>query len=272
MREAVGNELDPSRRRVHSTAYLQGQLSRDGRSILVVRPGSRPGVQRVSILPFAGGAEVTIAEGDISAQGWTGGGDVLIAESAPTGVRVIQVHPSSKQRRQLAIVRDVSLQSIDLLADGRLLWVPNEHHPIRVAVVGDSARSIELPSWLSVISNLDASPDGKRVVVSGWNPALDTLVIATLNLDDATWARHWSGFVEYGGVRWQRDGSVLVYLNPTRLFTELHRLRPGAGMIRLGTIPGLTVSADVSADGSAVLVTTSEYKGDVWIGRLGEPR
>jgi hypothetical protein len=272
MQEAFAPTLKAVRRRAHSTAYLQGQISPDGRWILVTRPAARQGVQRVDVVSAANGPEVRVAEGPITAQGWTPDGDVLIAEAAPSGTRVTQFHIPSRTRRELAVLPDRGVEDIAMLRDGRLLWLPADHRPFRLTRPGESPRSVDVPSWMSTVVGFDVSPDGAKLVVSGWIPGFDTIAVATARLEDESWTREWNAAVEYATVRWLRDGTVLVFSNPTRFATEVYRLRPGGPIQRLGLLPGLTVGADASADGSVILVTTSEYRGDVWIARLGAPR
>lgn len=154
-----------------------------------------------------------------------------------------------------------------------MLWVPADHRPVRLGRPSEPARSFQLPPWLASVLDVDPSPDGERAVLVGRNRGLDTVVVATLHLEDGTWTRQWSGVVaRAGSVKWLRDGSVLVVLHPTAETTELHRLRPGSGMERIAAVPGPVAGADPSHDGRLLLVTTSQYKGDVWIARLGERR
>ena len=272
MKEALRPALKPASRVAHSTAFLQGQISPDGQWILVTRPAARQGMQRVTVVPTAGGAEIRVAEGEITAQGWSPDGDILLAEAASSGTSVTRFEIASRTRRQLAVVPDGGVGDIALLGDGTLLWVPGDHRPFRLAQPGQSPRSLDLPPWIVTIVGFDVSPDGTQLVVSGWIPGFDTIAVATVRLDEGSWTREWKAVAEYATVRWLRDGSVLVFSNATRLATEVYRLRPGGATQRLGILPGLTVGADASRDGSRILVTTSEFRGDVWIARLGTPR
>jgi hypothetical protein len=270
--DALAGRFARAKERVRSTAFLRGELSPDGRWILVARPGYIPDTWRLSVTPFDGGDEITLGEAAISHQSWTSEGHVIFAEPGPQGIRVVEVRVPSRQRRELGVLPDDAVSELEMLSDGRILWVPDDHRPLRLRQPDGSIHNIELPAWLPTLSTVDPAPDGVHVVATGWTRTLDTLVIATLNLNDGTWTSEWRGMVEYGVAKWLHDGSILVTLNPSRGSTELHRLRRGRGLARIGSVPGLAVGADPSRDGRRVLVTTAEYKGDVWIGRFGEPR
>ena len=272
LEDALTGHFDATKQRVRSTAFLRGDLSPDGRWILVARPGYAPDIRRLSIAPFDGGDEIALGEGAISHQSWTSDGNVVFAESGPSGARVIEVRMPSRQRREIGVLDDKSVTELEVMADGRILWVPEDHRPLKVVRPGGSTRFVDSPSWISLIAAVDPSPDGVHVLVTGWTRGIDTLIIATLNLEAGTWTSQWKGVVEAGSAKWVRDGSILVTLSQSRGRAVLYRLRRGSGLQEMGSIPALTVAAEPSRDGRRLLVTTGEYKGDVWIARLGEPR
>jgi hypothetical protein len=272
MDQALAGRFDFGKRRVRSTGYVHGALSPDGRWILVARPGYGPDMRRLSVVPFEGGAEIVVGEGAISHQTWTRDGSVVFTEASPSGARVIEVRIPSRQRRELGTLADQAVTDLEVLADGRVLWVPDDHRPVKLGRPGETPRAFSSPPWLASMMDVNASADGGRAVVTGYAAGFDTVVVATLRLDDGTWTPVWRGRAEGGSAKWLHDGSLLLVVRPTRQTTELYRLPPGGRVQRMGGLAGLTVGADASLDGRSILVTTSEYRGDVWIARLGEPR
>jgi hypothetical protein len=166
-------------------------------------------------------------------------------------------------------ISDSSLRAAVSLQDG-WAWLPSGGTHI-VVEQGGKRREIPRPAWFSNLTSLDASPDGTRLLYSGWSASTeDTLRLEEVPVAGGTPTVLASAFAERGFGRFMSDGSALfsVWREPESVV--LYRVR-GTTIDSLGTVPHITAIFSVSDDLQRASLAWREHQGDAWLYRVVTP-
>jgi hypothetical protein len=266
-----------SERLLLSTTSLSGaRVSPDGGRVVLSRQVADAGGERtvLGIVPFAGGAEVTVAPSGVLLEfGWTEDGTAIqYAEKAEGKVRFVTADVRSGVRRGVFATADSNFFDYGPLGDSGWAWIPSRM-VMRFQRVGESAPvDLPRPDGVEMLNNLNGSPDGSRVALTGWNAAYDSMLVYVTALSDRRATRWAAFFCEGGSPMWLGDGSLLLRVMETPETVTLYRVRGPGRVERLGAIPRPADDVSVSLDGRHVTVRTLDFRGDVFLAHLAPGR
>ncbi len=89
-----------------------------------------------------------------------------------------------------------------------------------------------------------------------------------LSLADGRFTQLWTTFAEYADLFWLQDASLLIRIFDTMETSTFYRTRIGGRVQRIGSPARPVATFLVSEDMNRVLVVTSDYRGDAWIGNV----
>jgi len=268
--DALKGRFPDSRRLVQASTPVTTAVSPDGARLLVTRtlPSASGALERrLSIMPFAGGAEVPLQTAGSPIGGyWRDSVSVLVGTgSRGQHAALLDVRTGAVERTlELADTNFVDLTS---LPDG-WAWIPGSDDRIVVQRAGRTTE-IRKPAWFGVLFQVNADPTGRRIGMSGWSAStFDTLGVAVVSSDGGTpvmWAKH---FAEGGGMVFLSDGSLGFEVLPSEETVTLYRVPAPGQLDLLGTVPRPVTGVTGSADLKRVSVDTKDYHGDAWMSRV----
>ena len=268
--DALKGRFPDSRRLVQASTPVSTSVSPDGARLLVRRtlPSASGALERhLSILPFAGGAEVPLqTAGRVFSAFWRDSVSVLVA-TGTHGQHVALVDVRTGAVERALELPDTNIVDITTLPDG-WAWIPGSDDRI---VIQRAGRNIEVkkPSWFGVLTQVVADPAGRWIGMSGWNAAtFDTVGIAVVPSDGGTpvmWATH---FAEGGSMDFLDGGAVALELYPSQESVTLYRLAAPGKLGLVGTVPRPVSGLDFSADLKRAVIDTRDYHGDAWTSRV----
>ncbi|MDP9336856.1 MAG: hypothetical protein M3Q30_26585, partial [Actinomycetota bacterium] len=255
-----------------STTVAFARISPAGDRVLVGRQVVSHGRRRFQLFmtPFSSWEESQVSaplEDFVDVQWTPDGNRIVYANRVGTRTHVMEVDTAGRHGREIANVDRMMANGLYTLRDGG------------VALIGPDGRSIALmrrrghsdvtwhaPQWLGFIGGLSASPDGASLGILGWDRAIDSAVVAQVNLNTGAFARLAALGAEILGVpTWLNDGSLFFDIRETRGAPALYTIRPGGRAKRLGALPHAPADYSVSADGRRLVVTSRSDKTDVYM-------
>ncbi len=268
--DALRGGFPDSRRLVQASTPVSTQVSPDGARLLVTRtlPSASGALERhLSIMPFAGGAEVPLqTSGPPVAAVWRDSVSVLVGTgSRGQHAALIDVRTGAVERT--LELPDTNVVDMTSLPDG-WAWIPGSDDRI-VIQRGGRTTEIRKLAWFGVLFEVSADPTGRRIGMSGWNAStFDTLGVAVVSSDGGSpvmWTTH---FAELGGMAFLSDGSVGFEVWPSQETATVYRVPAPGRMQLVGTVPRPIADMTVSADLKRVSVDTKDYHGDAWMSRV----
>ncbi|MDQ3242615.1 MAG: protein kinase [Gemmatimonadota bacterium] len=255
-----------------STSVAFARISPAGDRVLVGRPVVSDGSPRFQLFTssFDAWEESLIGpplEGVVGVQWELEGNRILYSNRIGTRARVMEIDTTGRQGREIA-------SGVAIRGDGVFSL-----HGGGIALIGADQSSISLmrrrghpnatrraPSWLGPMAYLAASPDGTLLGILGWDSAIDSAVVAHLNLNSGVFTRLAAVAAEnVGSLSWIDDGSLVFDVHEARGAQALYAVRPGTGAIRLGAYSQAPATSTVSADGRRMVITRPSDKTDVYL-------
>jgi dipeptidyl aminopeptidase/acylaminoacyl peptidase len=205
--------------------------------------------------------------------------NVLDFDWSPDGAEIMYLHRDGGGQLRLT-ARDTTGRTREIkqlteseaiifrpLADGGVSIVATDRHSLSVVDrPGKRDMTWLIPNWMSVITHIARSPDGKSLAVAARSITLDTIVVATLDLETGHFAR----LAAYPGedsrvIAWLKDGSIMfVFRGPDGAF-GLYRVLPGRPAEKIGALPYYRAEFSVSNDGRHVAAFGYNDKNDVYM-------
>jgi hypothetical protein len=125
---------------------------------------------------------------------------------------------------------------------------------------------------VSAFTFINPSPDGRRLVLGGWNAATEDsmyiLVVPTAGGTPVRWA---SSFAETAYAQWLDESSLLFPVWLGQQSVSLFRIREPGRMESIGKIPHLASLASFSTDLKRATLGWRDYRGDAWMYRVVAP-
>ena len=226
---------------------------------------------RLSVSPFGGGAEspVTVA-GRVTSAFWEDSVTLAIGAQTPSGLHHALVDVRTGAARNPLDLPDSTVGGITALPAG-WAWIPPGRDRI---LVEQGGRRIEIPkpAWFANLIGVDASPDGRRLVYTGWGASTEDSIRVDVVPAEGGAATPWTtAFAEAGGAEWLTDGSLLFRVWTGQETVALLRVTGPAQVERLGTVPHAARSISVSRDLKRATLGWGEYHGDAWLYRVVRP-
>ena len=255
-----------------STTLLRGRISRTGDRILLARdaPGGGAHASQFSLMPRGGGeSRIPIAVENLvdfhwSRDGarimylhWVGGTEVALVERDTTG----------GGKRDIVRLQRSEAVAFHPLPSGAIAILPPDRRSMSIIRrLGQRPERLPFPTWLSVVTSMSHSPDGKSLVVEGMNARSDSVVVANVDLE----TRGFTPIASFAGsdpqqVAWLQDGSIMSVVREPQGAWAFHRIPLRGATERLGRLPHIRAEFSVSNDGKHVAMFSYRDKNDVYM-------
>ncbi|MFI5214272.1 MAG: protein kinase [Gemmatimonadales bacterium] len=272
--DALRGRFPEIRRVLRSSTPASAIVSPDGNRLLVRRtlPSSTGKSQdRLSILPFAGGAESPIAgQGPPLGAFWHDSVTIAVSTQTSRGTRLALVDIRTGAQHQVLDLPDSIITDFDALPDG-WVWIPAAGDRL-IVLQGAVRREVAKPAWFGTYFNVHSSADGRRAALTGWNAgSFDTIGVAVVPLAGGTPETWVTRFGENGAARFAADGSLQLQVFGTQESISLYRVTAPGRAVLLGTVPRPVNGLSVSADARRAAVLVRDYHGDAWMSRVVRP-
>lgn len=258
-----------------STTLLRGRMSSAGDKILVARdvPRGDGHASQFSIIRQNGGDETRIAgvvENLLDFE-WSprGAGFMYLHGIGGGKIRLVESDIMGRRTREIAWLEESAAFVFHPLPDGSVSIIPPERRSISV-IRRPGKRDVtwRVPEWMSEISLISRSPDGKSLAVVGATRSRDSAVVATVDVETGRFARLASqAAIEGQAITWLEDGAIMFVLRVPEGAYVVYRVSPGSPAERLGTLPHIPMLAafSVSKDGSHIAAISYNDKNDVYM-------
>jgi Tol biopolymer transport system component len=249
-------------------------VSPDGSRLLMRRsvPGPTGGDEvRLSVAPFSGGAETPLnATGKVVSAQWVDSVTVAVVSLTAGGARFARTDVRTAAADQVLQLTDSTITSVTALPNG-WAWVPAVRDRIIVETGGKRHESPK-PSWYGMLNQVEASPDGARLLMLGWSSSTgDTLrvdVVPVAGGPTTEWSR---SFAEDGSATWLADGSIAFTVWSSTDAATLRQLT-GPGQAKpIGALAHVSNAVSLSKDLARATIMWREYRGDAWMYRVVKP-
>jgi Tol biopolymer transport system component len=256
-----------------TTTMLQARISPAGDRILVVqeKPTNDGRASDVSIRPWDGGAESAVVRGVPNLLGF---------EWSPDGTKILYLHAIEANTVQLTesdtlghVIRNIPFEQSDVvefqpLPDGAICILPTARRSLSILRPGSKDTvTLRAPDWIATIWALSSlSPDAKSLAVLAVNPADDSILVATVDIETGVYKKIGSiGEDWLARIRWLEDGSITFDIYETHGAMALYTTTPGGPIRRVGAFPFTDAAVSVSNDGRHMVASSFRYKNDVYV-------
>ena len=274
VRDLVGGKWPTGAPLSKSTTRETAQLSPDGARVLLVRviPGAN-GVQerRLAVAPWPGGTESAVnANGAVFSARWFDSVTVAVGAMVNGTVRLSLVDVRTGAASQMLDTKEKVARQPVRTANG-WAWVSEGYTSI-IVEEGGKRHTIAAPPYLNYVDVLAASPDGTRLLYSGFaRPTLDSavvLVVPAAGGASERWATRWA---DHAFPMWQRDGSIAwaLYTGPETM--SLFTIKGPGAVSAVGDVPHLASAVTLSGDLQRATVTWQEDHFDAFLYRVVKP-
>jgi len=266
--DALRGRFTEQRRLFRASTPLLAVPSTDGRRLAVERvlPGAAGrGEMRLSVMPVEGGPETPLrVAGTVTGMSWLDSVSLAVSAQARKGLHLGVLDVRTGAERRPFDLDDSVVTDWAVLPDG---WAWISAAGDRVAVArGGRTRTIPMPAWFLYFFSVNASPDGRRLALTGWNAATyDTMGVAVVPVDSGAPLPWIARFGEKGYARLTGDGSLTFVVWGSAEAASVLRLRAPGQVDSLGTVPRPVDALGTSMDLRWATVRTKEYRGDVWM-------
>jgi len=253
---------------------VNASVSPDGSRLLMRRSVPTANGQddiRFSVVPFAGGAESPLnVTGHVLRAYWSDSVTVVVYAQTPTGSRATRMDVRTGAVGATLELKDSVVTSMAALTDG-WAWIPVRRDRI-IVEQGGRRHEIAKSSWFEGLSDVKASPDGSRLLVTGWSASTsDTIsvdVVPTAGGVSVPWSR---SFAEMGTAEWLADGSIafMAWNGPESV--TVHKLTGVHADQKLGVVAHVASTMSLSTDLKRATIGWRDYRGDAWMYRVVKP-
>jgi len=256
-----------------STTLLRGLMSPAGDRIVIAREirmsDGRP--SDFSILPRDGGAESQIARGvpNLLDFEWSPDGAAIMYLHGIGGnkIRLMESDTMGRRSREIARLGQSAAIQFHPLPDGAVCVIPPDRRSLSIIRRrGKGDVTWRAPEWIGTIWSLSLSPDTKSLAVLAWDPPADSIVVATVNIENGRFTKLGIlGGEVIGRSRWLEDGNIMFDVRESEGTYALFTTRPGGPTQRLGDLPLTQASFSMSKDGRHMAAFNSTIKNDVYM-------
>jgi hypothetical protein len=249
-------------------------VSPDGERLLMRRSVPTPsgGSEiRLSVASFAGGAETPVnATGNVVNALWIDSATVAVSSLTAAGTRFARTDVRTGAASQVLQLADSAVGGATALPDG-WAWISRGRDRIIVERAG-KRHEIPKPAWYGGINQIDASPDGARLLMSGWSAATgDTLRVDVVPVGGGP-ATEWSrSFAEGGVATWLANGTIAFAVWSSSDAAALRRLTGPGQMQSIGALRHMADEVSLSRDLQRATIMWREHRGDAWMYRVVKP-
>jgi hypothetical protein len=261
-----------TRTRVASaTALLAGLLDRQGRNVALLRAtaiGSP--LRQLSVLTGDGGPERPLGPPmEIHGVEWTHDASAILARVAvgSDSGEIREFNVANGSVRPIMPAAISQLGWVETLPGGGFVLVPRSGDTLFLRGIPrrNDTTIVLAEQWMGAYS-ASASPDGRHLVVAGWDRAGDSVAFNRLSLADGSfdriatiWADGWRR------PAWLADGRLILPVVEAMGAVVLYTVeRYGDPPVRLGPSPWLDANFSWSLDGRAVVANVLDVRPDAY--------
>jgi hypothetical protein len=258
---------------ISATTRLRGRLSPTSDRLLLARdaPGGGVHASQFSMIPRTGGSEVQIP-GTVE--------QLVDFEWSPGGARFMYLHgiggnqvglterdTSGRDTREIARLERSAAWKMQPLANGGVALLPELRQSISIIRrPGKHDVTWHRPAWMSIVVDISPSPDSRSLAIVGISPTLDSVIVATLDIESGRYTKLESlAGSDPHSVKWLDDGSIATVLREPNGAWAFDRIRPGRPAERLGVQPRAEAEFSASADGARVVMFSYRDRNDVYM-------
>jgi hypothetical protein len=179
-------------------------------------------------------------------------------ESDTTGGRV----------REIARLAQSAAIAFHSHPDGAVCIIPPERRSLSIIRRRDQGDvTWPAPDWIGAIQSVSLSPDTKSLAVLALDRQGDSVVVATVNIEDGRFTKLGVLGGEWlGRIRWLEDGNIMFDFRETQGAYALFTTKPGGPTRRLGDLPfAEDARFSVSNDGMRAAAFSYSIKSDVYM-------
>jgi dipeptidyl aminopeptidase/acylaminoacyl peptidase len=256
-----------------STTLLRGRLSPVGDRIFLAREVSKGGgrASQLSIISPDGGPETQLpgTVDDLLDYEWTSDGGRIIYLHGVGGeqVRLMETDTTGRRTREIARLKRSDAIAFQWLRDGAIATVSAQRRAISI-IHRPGKRDVtwNAPDWISSLSSISNSPDGKSLAIESWDRLGDSVVVSTMEIETGRFTKLATfGGETLGRITWLNDGIIMFVYRETQGAYALFQIAPGEPARRLGTLPHTRATFSVSADGRHMAAFSESDKSDVFV-------
>ena len=226
---------------------------------------------RLTVMPFGGGQETPIElDGRLIGSAWADSISVSMAIQNPKGLKLKVVDVRNGVSRNELQLQDSVVRTAVAVPNG-WAWIPASSDRIVIEQNG-KRREIRQPAWFVVLTNLSVSPDGAQLAYQGWGKnANDSAAFETIPVAGGSPTRVFTALADHVNLSWLADGSLLAFVWDTPESLSLYKVK-GAGQVeKLGKVPHLVTTFNVSQDLKRAVLGWRETKSDAFVYRVVKP-
>ena len=259
---------------MQASSRVNATVSPDGARLLLRRnvPGPAGSDEtRLSVVPFAGGTETPInATGNVFGASWIDSMTVGIGSQTTGGTRFARTDVRTGAADQVLQLTDSTIASATAVPNG-WAWIPAARDRI-IVDQGGKRHEIAKPAWYGTVNQIDASPDGGRLLMRGWSATTgDTMRVDVVSVSGGSTTEWSRKFAEEGTATWLADGTIAFTVWTSTDAAVLHQLRGPGQSTSLGTLSHVSNTISLSKDLKRATIMWREYRGDAWMYRVVKP-
>lgn len=271
-RDAKSSKPSESQQLFTSTAVAFARISPSGDQVLVGRQVVSGGRRRfqlfISPLTSWNESQVTAPLEDLVDARWTTDGSrILYANGNGKKIHIMEVDTAGRRGREIANTSFALAKFLAPLRDGGVAAAAPDGRSISVFGRRGIVDAVwNVPRWISSITALSASPDGVSLGVLGWDRAIDSAIVAHVNLRTGAFTHRAAVGAEIvGSLTWLDDQTLMFDIQETRGAHGLYIVPAKGGVKRLMTLPHAPAEYSVASSGRRFLAITESDKRDVFM-------
>jgi hypothetical protein len=269
--DALASKFRQSGPTMTASTTLTAAVSPDGNRLLKRQrlPDTNGSSEtRLTVMPFGGGQETPIElDGRLTGSSWADSISISMAVQNSKGLKLKVVDVRNGVSRNELQLEDSVVRAAVALPNG-WAWIPSSSDRIIIEQNG-KRREIRQPAWFVGVYNLAVSPDGAELAYQGWGKnANDSAAFETIPLAGGSPTRVFTVLADHVNMSWLADGSLLAYVWDTPESLSLYKVRGAAQVEKLGKVPHLVTTFNVSSDLKRAVLGWRETKNDAFAYRV----
>ncbi len=270
--DALRGNFTEAARIFRTTAGLGLGMARDGSYILISRDVSSTREGREwRVIPYGSRTETVLPGRHLDIQA-IDSVTLHLLDKKSSGIELSAFDRRTGRRSAVMALPDSNLNDWEGLPNEGWAWIPLGGRTINVrASPGAAVRTYRPPPWFRHAYQLASSQDGRTLAFSGWNaPAMDSVGIGLLSLDDGRFSQVATFSGEGGFVRWLTDGRLGIVRYDTPESATFLTLAPGGKLETVGSVPRPLPSFSISLDMRRFVAISQDRTGDAWVSSVAK--
>jgi hypothetical protein len=123
--------------------------------------------------------------------------------------------------------------------------------------------------------DLEGASGRRWIATMASNAGIDSVFLEVWTLPEGRptrWASLKGSIETYLAMAWLADGSLVLCNLDAETSATIYRIRGPGRVERMATIPRAIQGFSMSQDGQRLVLLTNDFRGDVWLARVGRVR